>query len=278
MVRRHEKPVVRRGDREPNVGAHGGARLRRSGRRHPPVEPRDAAAAPRHSRGRFRRAQIRRSLFDSRDRRDRGVPTVDGADDERQREARRGAQALGTLSDGTARAGGAHCVGVARDRPRRGGAEESEARHGQDSASTRKVVRLSVRRRRRIRSRLVRRDDHAGADVAERRVRRRRIERSAGGRARRSDDRAGGRRVEDHAALFAHRLASADGRRDRILAKIHRRRADGLTVGRTEGEAEGDALEKLAMRGAAGSKDPRTQAFEDMFWALVNSSEFVFNH
>jgi hypothetical protein len=41
---------------------------------------------------------------------------------------------------------------------------------------------------------------------------------------------------------------------------------------------KGDALEKLAMRGAAGSRDPRTQAFEDMFWALINSSEFVFNH
>jgi Protein of unknown function (DUF1549)/Protein of unknown function (DUF1553) len=41
---------------------------------------------------------------------------------------------------------------------------------------------------------------------------------------------------------------------------------------------KGDALERLAMRGAAAAKDPRTQAFEDMFWALINSSEFVFNH
>jgi hypothetical protein len=28
----------------------------------------------------------------------------------------------------------------------------------------------------------------------------------------------------------------------------------------------------------AGSSDPRTQALEDIFWALLNSSEFLFNH
>jgi len=40
---------------------------------------------------------------------------------------------------------------------------------------------------------------------------------------------------------------------------------------------KGGPLEKLESRGAA-PKSARTQAFEDMFWALMNSSEFVFNH
>jgi len=38
------------------------------------------------------------------------------------------------------------------------------------------------------------------------------------------------------------------------------------------------ALERIQQRAAAGSTDPRRQAFEDLFWALLNSSEFVFNH
>jgi hypothetical protein len=41
---------------------------------------------------------------------------------------------------------------------------------------------------------------------------------------------------------------------------------------------KGGPLEKLESRGAAQPKSARTQAFEDMFWALLNSSEFVFNH
>jgi hypothetical protein len=41
---------------------------------------------------------------------------------------------------------------------------------------------------------------------------------------------------------------------------------------------KGGPLEKLESRGAAAPKTARTQAFEDMFWALMNSSEFVFNH
>ncbi len=35
-------------------------------------------------------------------------------------------------------------------------------------------------------------------------------------------------------------------------------------------------LQRLAAR--AGSADPRTRAFEDLFWALLNSSESLFNH
>jgi hypothetical protein len=56
--------------------------------------------------------------------------------------------------------------------------------------------------------------------------------------------------------------------------------ADAQTApaGGAKPKPKGDALDRLAMRGAAAAKDPRTQAFEDMFWALLNSSEFVFNH
>jgi hypothetical protein len=54
--------------------------------------------------------------------------------------------------------------------------------------------------------------------------------------------------------------------------------AQATAPGAPRAKPKGDALERLAMRGAAGSKDPRTQAFEDLFWALLNSSEFVFNH
>ena len=39
----------------------------------------------------------------------------------------------------------------------------------------------------------------------------------------------------------------------------------------------GDALERLAGRDAAHA-DPTRQAYEDVFWALLNSSEFLFNH
>jgi hypothetical protein len=30
--------------------------------------------------------------------------------------------------------------------------------------------------------------------------------------------------------------------------------------------------------GQVSSTDPRHQAYEDLFWALLNSSEFIFNH
>lgn len=39
-----------------------------------------------------------------------------------------------------------------------------------------------------------------------------------------------------------------------------------------------DALRRLETKGAAKPRDARTQAFEDLLWALLNSSEFVFNH
>ncbi|MFI5302561.1 MAG: DUF1553 domain-containing protein, partial [Polyangiales bacterium] len=39
-----------------------------------------------------------------------------------------------------------------------------------------------------------------------------------------------------------------------------------------------DPLRRLEVKGAAKPRDVRTQAFEDVLWALLNSSEFVFNH
>jgi hypothetical protein len=39
-----------------------------------------------------------------------------------------------------------------------------------------------------------------------------------------------------------------------------------------------DPLARFAPRMAAASADPKTQAYEDLFWALLNSSEFMFNH
>jgi hypothetical protein len=38
-----------------------------------------------------------------------------------------------------------------------------------------------------------------------------------------------------------------------------------------------DALERLGARGAS-RRDPKQRAYEDLFWALLNSTEFIFNH
>jgi hypothetical protein len=39
----------------------------------------------------------------------------------------------------------------------------------------------------------------------------------------------------------------------------------------------GDPLQRLGARGM-GQQTAKQQAFEDLFWALLNSSEFIFNH
>ncbi|MCS6861396.1 MAG: hypothetical protein NZT92_13860, partial [Abditibacteriales bacterium] len=39
----------------------------------------------------------------------------------------------------------------------------------------------------------------------------------------------------------------------------------------------GDPLQRLGAR-FAGQQTAKQQAFEDLFWALLNSSEFIFNH
>jgi hypothetical protein len=41
--------------------------------------------------------------------------------------------------------------------------------------------------------------------------------------------------------------------------------------------ARPDALTRLEARDAK-TKDPKHRAYEDVFWALLNSSEFTFNH
>ena len=43
------------------------------------------------------------------------------------------------------------------------------------------------------------------------------------------------------------------------------------------GRKGGDALQRLEARDLA-HRDPKRQAYEDVFWALLNSSEFIFNH
>ena len=39
-----------------------------------------------------------------------------------------------------------------------------------------------------------------------------------------------------------------------------------------------DIAEKIRLRAAARSKDTRTAMYEDLFWALLNSNEFILNH
>jgi hypothetical protein len=50
-------------------------------------------------------------------------------------------------------------------------------------------------------------------------------------------------------------------------------------MGMGMGRAGNDPLARMAvMRNRVSPPTPRQQAYEDMFWALLNSSEFVFNH
>ena len=39
-----------------------------------------------------------------------------------------------------------------------------------------------------------------------------------------------------------------------------------------------DPLARAGGRMAGVAKTPKEQAYEDLFWALLNSSEFLFNH
>jgi hypothetical protein len=44
-------------------------------------------------------------------------------------------------------------------------------------------------------------------------------------------------------------------------------------------QAGADPLARIAvMRNQFRTPTPKQQAYEDMFWALLNSSEFLFNH
>src|SRR5207248_9568455 len=39
-----------------------------------------------------------------------------------------------------------------------------------------------------------------------------------------------------------------------------------------------DPLNRITGRFQTGAQTPKQQAYEDLFWALLNSSEFIFNH
>ncbi|MEO6572217.1 MAG: DUF1549 and DUF1553 domain-containing protein [Polyangiaceae bacterium] len=53
----------------------------------------------------------------------------------------------------------------------------------------------------------------------------------------------------------------------------------GKNGGKKQNGGGHDPLNRLDNRmKAGGSADPKKQAYEDLFWALLNSSEFVFNH
>jgi hypothetical protein len=57
------------------------------------------------------------------------------------------------------------------------------------------------------------------------------------------------------------------------------RRGKGKRAGGKGGKKAGnDPLERLDKRARPPAGDPRKQAYEDLFWALLNSSEFIFNH
>jgi hypothetical protein len=43
-------------------------------------------------------------------------------------------------------------------------------------------------------------------------------------------------------------------------------------------EAKAEPLLRFSGRMASGATTAREQAYEDLFWALLNSSEFVLNH
>ena len=45
------------------------------------------------------------------------------------------------------------------------------------------------------------------------------------------------------------------------------------TVGRPASDGQWKAVQS-----ALGDEDPREQVFQDLFWALLNSKEFAFNH
>lgn len=73
---------------------------------------------------------------------------------------------------------------------------------------------------------------------------------------------------------------AASGNNNTLAATPADRKALAQAVqNRKKGSNNGyDPLARFAPRASAISQTPEAQAYEDMFWALLNSSEFTFNH
>ena len=56
------------------------------------------------------------------------------------------------------------------------------------------------------------------------------------------------------------------------------RKALAQAARKNQGNNGIDPLARLAPQAALASQSPEAQAYEDLFWALLNSSEFIFNH
>jgi hypothetical protein len=59
--------------------------------------------------------------------------------------------------------------------------------------------------------------------------------------------------------------------------QVRRAQQGGGKINR-KGATGPDPLARLGRRGDSSGKTAREQAYEDLFWALLNSSEFIFNH
>jgi len=64
----------------------------------------------------------------------------------------------------------------------------------------------------------------------------------------------------------------------RARAMFNRMQQKGAAKGMRKGGGGPDPLARIAGRLNANDASPKEQAYEDIFWALLNSSEFIFNH